>query len=158
MGDMKMRRFIGLGIAALLLSACNQPSQAPGDTAPPTAEAPTVQDAVAPAPYNQDFPTGMEPPFAYSIRSRKVEGAEGGPLRKLVIEFKEGDAATVDRQIEELLTGKGYKRYKTLTPGQDIVGDYGNKGKRITVTTTPADGRLQLAEGSLGTVYFVWND
>lgn len=153
-----MRRFIGLGVSALLLSACNQPAQAPVDTAAPSVDAPTVQDAAAPVSYNRDFPTGIQPPFEYSIRSRKVEEAEGGPVRKLVIEFKQGDAATVDKQIEELLVGKGYKRYKTLERGDEVVGDYGNQGKRITVTTTPANGVLQLAEGSQGTVYFVWKD
>ena len=56
------------------------------------------------------------------------------------------------------LIGKGYKRYKTIERGTDLVGDYGNNGKRITVTTSPANGALQLSEGALGTVYFVWKD
>ncbi|KAF1726183.1 hypothetical protein [Pseudoxanthomonas japonensis] len=162
-----MRRFIGFGVAALLLAACNQPAQqVPADAAETTApevavpvEAPVAQTP-APAADNPDFPAGFQPSFGYSIRSRKVEDATNGqsPVRKLVIEFKQGDALTVDKQIEELLLAKGYKRYKTFERGDDLVGDYGNSGKRITVTTTPANGKLKLAEDSLGTVYFVWTE
>ncbi|MFC3551478.1 hypothetical protein ACFOLC_10705 [Lysobacter cavernae] len=159
-----MRRFIGLVAAALFLTACNQPAQqAPADSTAADAavpvDSPTVQ-AAAPAAYNPDFPTGFVPAFKYSIRSRSVEDAAGGKQRRLVIEYKDGDAPAIDKQIEELLAAKGYKRYKTFERGDDLVGDYGKSGKRITVTTTPANDNLKmkLAADSLGTVYFVWQE
>lgn len=158
-----MRRFIGLGIAALLLTACNMPEQAPANdsavqgAAAAPADSPTLQ-AAAPAKYNPDFPTGFQPPFAYSVRSRAVEDSADGQIHRLVIEYKQGDTPTVDKQLEELLVAKGYKRYKTLERGEELVGDYGNSGKRITVTTAPSKGNLKLGDGSLGTVYFVWKD
>ena len=93
-----------------------------------------------------------------SRRSKKTEESPEGPVRKLVIEFKQGDITTVDKQIEELLTGKGYRRYKSLQQGEGLVGDYGNQGRRVTVTTNPANGQLALDADSLGTVYFVWKE
>ncbi len=157
-----MRRIIGLSIAALLLVACNQPAQqAPVDTAAGNAAAPVDSPALqgaTTATYNPDFPTGFVPTFKYSIRSRTAEDVPGGKLRRLVIEFKDGDARSVDKQLEDLLAAKGYKRYKTFERGDDLVGDYGNVGKRITVTTTRVNDKLQLAADSLGTVYFVWQE
>ncbi|WP_296250148.1 hypothetical protein [uncultured Stenotrophomonas sp.] len=156
-----MRRIYGICMFTLVLAACNGPATAPVATpseANPAADAPTVQSDAASANYNRDFPEGLQMPFEYTIRSRKVEEVDGAVLRKLVIEFRQGDAPTVDKQVEELLVAKGYKRYKTLERGNDLVGDYGSDGKRVTVTTTPVGGSLQLAEGSLGTIYFVWKD
>lgn len=153
-----MRRIVFLGLAALILVACDQTAQQPSaDTQPVAANVTPPATPAAPA-HNPDFPTGFEPPFAYKIRSRKTEESPEGLVRKLVIEFKQGDITTIDKQIEELLTAKGYRRYKSLQQGEGLVGDYGNQGRRVTVTTSPANGQLALDADSLGTVYFVWKE
>ena len=152
-----MRRLVLVGLAALALAACNQP--APQTAEQPAAQAAAPQAATQPAAApvsNPDFPEGLQPPFPYKIRSRKTEDTPNGQVHKLVIEFKQGDRATVDKQIEDLLVAKGYRRYKNFEQGDGLVGDYGNNGKRVTVTTSPADGKLALEPDSLGTVYFVW--
>lgn len=154
-----MRRIVVLGLASLALVACSQTEQQPAADTQPTASAVVQTEPPAAAPsFNPDFPTGFEPPFAYKIRSRKTDDSPDGPVRKLVIEFKQGDVATVDKQIEDLLVAKGYRRYKTFQQGESLVGDYGNQGDRVTVTTSPANGQLALAADSLGTVYFVWKE
>ncbi|QNP41430.1 hypothetical protein [Lysobacter solisilvae (ex Woo and Kim 2020)] len=154
-----MRRIVVLGLASLVLVACNQTAQQPPADTQSVASAVAQPEAPAAVPaVNPDFPTGFEPPFGYKIRSRKTEESPEGPVRKLVIEFKQGDVATVDKQIEELLTAKGYRRYKSFQQGEGLVGDYGNQGRRVTVTTNPANGQLALAADSLGTVYFVWKE
>lgn len=153
-----MRRIAVLVLASLVLVACNQTEQQPSADAQPVAPVASQPETPAAPAFNPDFPTGFEPPFTYKIRSRKTEDSPEGPVRKLVIEFKEGDVATVDKQIEELLTAKGYRRYKSLEQGESLVGDYGNQGRRVTVTTSPANGQLALAADSLGTVYFVWKE
>jgi hypothetical protein len=152
-----MRRIVVLGLASLVLVACTQTAQPPADSAQPVASTAAQPEAPVAA-VNPDFPTGFEPPFTYKIRSRKTEESPEGAVRKLVIEFKQGDVATVDKQIEELLTAKGYRRYKSFKQGEGLVGDYGNQGRRVTVTTNPANGQLALAADSLGTVYFVWKE
>lgn len=152
-----MHRLVILGLAALALVACSQTEPQPSASQPATSTA-AQPDTPAAAQVNPEFPTGFEPPFAYTIRSKKTEASVDGPLRKLVIEFKEGDVAMVDQQIEELLTAKGYRRYKSFQQGKGLVGDYGNQGHRVTVTTSPANGQLALAPDSLGTVYFVWKE
>lgn len=152
-----MRRIVFLGLAALILVACDQAAQQPSTDAQPVATNVTPPATPVVPAHNPDFPTGFEPPFAYKIRSRKTEESPEGPVRKLVIEFKQGDITTVDKQIEELLTAKGYRRYKSLQQGEGLVGDYGNQGRRVTVTTSPANG-LALDADSLGTVYFVWKE
>lgn len=156
-----MRRFIGLVAAALLLTACNEPSQqVPAGTSAADAAVPSDSPTVRAPAENPDFPAGLAPMFKYSIRSRSAEDRAEGKLRRLVIEFKDGDARSVDKELEDLLAAKGYKRYKTFERGADLVGDYGNVGKRITVTTTPVNDNLKikLAADSLGTVYFVWHE
>lgn len=151
-----MRRIVVLGLASLMLAACNQTAQPPA--ADSQSAAPAQPQAPAAPAVNPDFPTGFEPTFAYKIRSRKTDETPEGPVRKLVIEFKEGDVASVDKQIEALLTAKGYRRYKNFQQGEGLVGDYGHQGHRVTVTTNPANGQLALAPDSLGTVYFVWKE
>lgn len=153
-----MRRIVFLGLAALILVACDQQAQQPPADAQPVASAAAQTETPAIPASNPEFPTGFEPPFAYKIRSKKTEESSEGPVRKLVIEFKQGDVTTVDKQIEELLTVKGYRRYKSLQQGEGLVGDYGNQGRRVTVTTNPANGQLALDADSLGTVYFVWKE
>lgn len=153
-----MRRIVVLGLASFVLVACDQAAQQPPAASQPVASTVAQPEALAVPTVNPDFPTGFEPPFAYKIRSRKTEDSPDGPVRKLVIEFKQGDVATVDKQLEELLTAKGYRRYKTLQQGEGVVGDYGNQGRRVTVTTSPSNGQLALDADSLGTVYFVWKE
>lgn len=152
-----MRKTLLVAVA-IALTACNQ-------AAPPSAE-PTVDQAAPsvatpePAPVqatsNPEFPAEFEPSFPYKIRSKKSEETADGVLRKLVIEFKAGDVLEVDRQLEQLLVAKGYRRYKNFPQGDAVVGDYGKDGHRVTTTTTPSNGQLQLDPDSLGTVYFVW--
>jgi hypothetical protein len=151
-----MRGYLWIGVMAVALAACNRTEPTPAPAAQPTAQTPAP---ATPAPAaNPEFPTGFEPPFTYKIRSKKTEPAADGNLRRLVIEFKQGDVATVDKQIETALIAQGYRRYKTLNEGDAVVGDYGNNGKRVTVTTSPSDGKLVLEPDSLGTVYFVWKE
>lgn len=154
-----MRKIL-LAAIVMALAACNQAAPPPASTAaadqvPPPAVAPVPEAPVAAA-SNPEFPAGFEPSFPYKIRSKKSEDAADGVLRKLVIEFKQGDVATVDRQLEESLVAKGYRRYKNFPQGDALVGDYGKDGHRVTTTTTPANGQLQLDPDSLGTVYLVW--
>lgn len=147
-----MNRYLCLGLISVMLAGCNQSAQ---QSAAPTGQsAASVQTSgVKTAITNPDFPTGFEPPFAYRIRSRKIED-DGS--RKLFIEFKQGDVATVDKQIETILLAKGFRRYKTIDQNGSLVGDYGNAGKRVTVTVNPSIGKPQLDADSLGTVYFIW--
>lgn len=149
-----MRRLVFAGLATLALAACNQTAPKPAEPSATTAPQASTQPATQAA--NPDFPEGLQPPFPYKIRSRKTDDAPNGPVHKLVIEFKQGDKVAVDKQIEDLLVAKGYRRYKTFEQGDGLVGDYGSNGKRVTVTTSPADGKLALDPDSLGTVYFVW--
>jgi hypothetical protein len=154
-----MRKLIYLALSASVLAACSAPTP-PATQSTTTAEAPTVQAEVAGAAaqaFNPDFPEGVAPGFKYKIRSRKTEATADGQLRKLVIEFKEGDLASIDAKVQALLEAKGFKRYKTLEQGAERVGDYGKPGRRVTVTTTPS-GAMKLDPDSLGTVYFVWTE
>lgn len=155
-----MRNPILLGLLLCMLAAC-KPEGQQDSPAPVEAEpvAPVVEEVAQPAPsFNAEFPLGLEPTFAYKIRSKGVEETPDGRLRKLVIEYKQGDVALIDKAIEAQLLAKNYRRYKTFDQDGATVGDYGNSGHRVTVTTSPANGKLQLADGSLGTVYFVWKE
>ena len=149
-----MKYRIALGLGVLLLVGC-------GDTSPQqSAEvtAPVSEGKRPAAVANPDFPEGIAPGFAYKIRSRSAEETPEGRLRKLVIEFKEGNVKTIDNQIDDALVAHGYRRYKTVDQGESMVGDYGKNGHRITVTTSPKSGKLRLEANSLGTVYFVWKE
>lgn len=147
-----MRRYAFLGLAMFMLVACSQTSD---QSAAEHSTAHAVASATQPA-FNQAFPASLEPPFAYKIRSRKTEETPNGTVHKLVIEFKQGDVATVDKQLEKILIDKGYHRYKRFSQGNGIVGDYGKDGQRVTITTSPVNGNSKLAPDSQGTVYFVW--
>lgn len=107
-----------------------------------------------------EFPPGFTPAFSYRIRSKKLDIQGSDRYRKLVIEYKEGDVNSVDKSIEGSLSGIGFRRYKNFQqPNGTIVGDYGNAGRRVTVTTTPKQPDMNLLDpGSLGTVYFVWKE
>lgn len=147
-----MHRYAYLCLAMFMLAACSQTSnQATADGSPAQAATPATQPVA-----NEAFPTGLEPPFAYKIRSRKNEETPSGTVHALVIEFKQGDVATVDKQLERILLAKGYSRYKNISQGDSLVGDYGKDGQRVTITTSPANGKLKLDPDSHGTVYFVW--
>lgn len=150
-----MRNAILLGLLLCMLAAC-KPEGQQNSSAPVAAES-VAPIAEAPA-FNPEFPLGLEPTFAYKIRSKSVEEAPDGRLRRLVIEYKQGDVAFIDKAIEAQLLAKNYRRYKTLDQDGGTIGDYGNSGHRITVTTSPDNGKLELAEGSLGTVYLVWKE
>jgi hypothetical protein len=149
-----MRRRLIAAVALLALAAC-QKTETPSAAAQGTIAAPaTLASApVAEPPVASPLPEGLAADFAYRVRSR---GSEGN-VHRLVIEFQGDDAATIDKKLESLLVAKGYRRYKSLQDGDALIGDYGRDGARITATTTPANGVLQLAADSRGTVYFVWN-
>lgn len=158
-----MRRLLITILPIALLAACSAPTPPEGQAADAAAgtEKPTVQAEAGGAPaaaFNPAFPEGIAPDFRHKIRSRKDEKSGSETMRKLVIEFKEGDAATIDAKMQSLLEGKGYRRYKTLQTGQDLVGDYGKPGHRVRVTTTPVGENLKLDPDSLGTVYLVWTE
>lgn len=149
-----MKYRITLGLCALLLVGCSDPSpQQSAEVAAPASEEKNPATVA-----NPDFPEGIAPEFAYKIRSRSAEETPAGRLRKLVIEFKEGDVKIIDSQIDEALVARGYRRYKTVDQGESMIGDYGKSGHRITVTTSPKSGKLRLEANSLGTVYFVWKE
>lgn len=138
------------------LAACDK-------IAPPSENAAAVPPAeqtttAAPAPsIASEFPEGIIPDFEFRIRSKSSEPSADGNVRRLVIEFMEGDVAIIDRKLEAQLTAKGYKRYKTFTnPDGGLVGDYGASNQRRVTVTTSIGTDLALNEGALGIVYFVW--
>lgn len=147
-----MRRLAIILLTVSLLAACSSKNEPQPEM--PAAPKPSVATVVN----NPDFPVGYSPDFAYRIRSRKSEPSAEGVTRRLVIEFKEGDSRSIDKQIEASLSALGYKRYKAMVQGIGIYGDYGKHGHRISVTTSPSAGQLILSEGSKGTIYWVWKE
>lgn len=135
-----------------LLSGCGAPhGQEDGGASPPSAGSGSV--GAGQKITKSIFPAAIQPSFPYKIRSQKVE-SDG--RHKLVIEFKTGTVASTDKAVEQLLVSKGYSRSKSLKRNDGMFGDYGKNGSRVSVTTNPADGRLNLAPDSIGSVYFVW--
>jgi hypothetical protein len=154
-------KFYALIFVALLLSACKPPEnpESTGSAAAPenpSAAQPQAPAASSPAP--SMLPAGLQLTFPHKIRSAGQEQVDGKVIHRAVIEFMDVDVAEVDSALEVLLVGKGYRRYKTLSRGAEIVGDYARPERRVTVTVSPADGRLVLSEGAKGTIYMVWND
>ncbi|MBB3275584.1 MULTISPECIES: hypothetical protein [unclassified Pseudoxanthomonas] len=154
-------KIYALIFGALLLSACKPPENPESTGAAATAEnqaatQPQVPAAGAAAP--SMLPAGLQLTFPHKIRSTGQEQVDGKVIHRAVIEFMDVDVAEVDSALELSLAGKGYRRYKTLSRGAEIVGDYARPERRVTVTVSPADGRLALSEGAKGTIYMVWND
>ncbi|MEA5667180.1 hypothetical protein VA603_06470 [Stenotrophomonas sp. MH1] len=154
-----MLRFARSSVFALMalgMVGCgNSPVPADGAASPaePAVEATDVSAAVA-----SDFPRGFVPEFSYRIRSKANDTVEGVEYKRLVVEFKGADVASIDKAVEAGLVKIGYRRYKTLNQENGaIVGDYGKDGHRITATTTPKSESMSLFDPEAkGTVYFVW--
>lgn len=152
------KKIFGVLVVAAALAGCtdqpSQPQQTTADAASALATTPVA------APNSSEFPSGFVPDFEYQLRSKKTEDQGADRYRKLVIEYQQGDAAEIDKRIEASLAALGYRRYKTYQePNGALVGDYGRKGHRITVTTTQAQPSMKLLNpASLGTVYFVWKE
>ncbi|WP_269790063.1 hypothetical protein [Stenotrophomonas sp. Iso1] len=149
-------RYSVFALMALGMIGCGK-SPVPGDgaasPAKAAAEAVDVSAAVA-----SDFPRGFVPEFSYRVRSKANDTIDGVEYKKLVVEFKGGDAVTIDKTVEAGFVRIGYRRYKTLTQNNGaIVGDYGKDGHRITATITPKSDSMSLFDAeSKGTIYFVW--
>lgn len=147
---------------AVELAGCSdKPAQAAATPQGTPANAASVLATTPVAPPNaKEFPSGFVPDFKYQIRSKTTQDEGIDRYRKLVIEFQEGDAASIDKRVESTLSALGYRRYKNYQePNGAIVGDYGRKGHRITATTTQAQpGMNMLNPASQGTVYFVWKE
>lgn len=157
------KQILGTLAIAVALAGCSDKSdQQAADAAPQKSADGASGLATAPVapPQSTEFPSGLTPAFAYQLRSKKTEDQGAERYRKLVIEFQQANTAEVDKSIESSLLALGYRRYKTIEqPNGGLVGDYGRKGHRITVTTTPVQpGAKLLNPASEGTVYFVWKE
>lgn len=138
------------------LAACDKIAP-PSENAAPIPPAAQTTTTVPASSIASEFPEGIVPDFDYRIRSKSSELGAEGIVRRLVVEFREGDVAKIDKKLEAQLTAKGYKRYKTfINPDGGVVGDYGAPNERRVTVTTSTGTNLALNEGALGIVYFVW--
>lgn len=105
------------------------------------------------------FPSGLVPTFAYSMRGQKIAAAGGGEEHRVMIEFKSGDAASIDGELQKQLAAAGYQNTRHFTDGTGAIITGYNKGSvdLMTSVTARSNSKLTLAPDSKGTVYYKWH-
>lgn len=105
------------------------------------------------------FPSGLVPTFAYSMRGQKTVPVGGGEEHRVMIEFKSGDAASIDGELQKQLTAGGYQSTQHFTDSTGaIITGYDKGGVNLmTSVTARSNSKLTLAPDSKGTVYYKWH-
>jgi len=142
-----MRKLIFFALIGLVLAGCGQSAPGADDGKSFSTEAKTA------------FPSGLVPSFPYSVRGEKVIAVGGGDEHRVMIEFKSGDAATIDSDLQKQLAGGGYQsnRHFTDSTGSIITGYKKGDVDLMTSVTARNVSKLTLASDSKGTVYYKWH-
>lgn len=76
-----------------------------------------------------------------------------------MIEFKSGDAASIDGELQKQLAAAGYQNTRHFTDGTGAIITGYNKGSvdLMTSVTARSNSKLTLAPDSKGTVYYKWH-
>jgi len=93
------------------------------------------------------------------MRGQKTVPVGGGEEHRVMIEFKSGDAASIDGELQKQLTAGGYQstRHFTDTTGA-MITEYDKGGVDLmTSVTARGNSKLTLAPDSKGTVYYKWH-
>ncbi len=149
-------------IASLLfLGACQQELPTDASTARQNQTDSTIEQACPPTFTGYRFlPGTLEVPVSYHMRSDRIDTDKNGqPLRRVDLEFLEGDANTTLDAVEQELLAAGYKvSPHKVQPNERIIARYTKKGEStVTVTVDPQAGEKPQNPGAKGVLTYKYS-
>jgi hypothetical protein len=160
-----MKALLSLPLLLLIAVGCSPENAGPPVAGPDAATKARTASREAPAPLpvgNCDagsgyayLPEGVHFPFKHHLRSdRYVENRQGGTHRRVILEYLEGDAATIGAQAKAALVDAGFRHIDDAETNHGGTRSrfHRNGNGMVVLSVFPDPGATPANPRALGTV------